>query len=83
MHTEDGVVDGSSEWEVIEHLVGLVPHLFLTRSSHSHFQRRLLRKPFSELFKKALVITPLLFTPVENIHTQKKHLLGMTHLFGK
>lgn len=83
VHTEDGVVDGGGEREVVEHLVGLVPYLLLTSSPHSHFPRRLLGKALFELFEEALVNTPLLFTCVEITHTQKKHLLRMTHLFGE
>ena len=83
VHTEDGVVDGSSEREVVEHFVGFVPYLLLTSSPHSHFPRRLLGKALFELFEEALVNTPLLFICVENTHTQKKHLLRMTHLFGE
>ena len=83
VHTEDGVVDGGGEREVVEHLVGLVPYLLLTSSPHSHFPRRLLGKALFELFEEALVNTPLLFICVENTHTQKKHLLRMTHLFGE
>ena len=81
--TEDGVVDGGGEREVVEHLVGLVPYLLLTSSPHSHFPRRLLGKALFELFEEALVNTPLLFICVENTHTQKEHLLRMTHLFGE
>ena len=81
MHTEDGIVDGGGEREVVEHLVGLVPYLLLTSSPHSHFPRRLLGKALFELFEEALLNTPLLFICVENTHTQKKHLLRMTHLF--
>ena len=81
VYTEDGVVDGGGEREVVEHLVGLVPYLLLTSSPHSHFPRRLLGKALFELFEEALVNTPLLFIRVENTHTQKKHLLRMTHLF--
>ena len=81
VHTEDGVVDGGGEREVVEHLVGLVPYLLLMPSPHSHFPRRLLGKALFELFEEALVNTPLLFIRVENTHTQKKHLLRMTHLF--
>lgn len=81
VHTEDGVVDGGGEREVVEHLVGLVPYLLLTSSPHSHFPRRLLGKALFELFEEALLNTPLLFICVENTHTQKKHLLRMTHLF--
>ena len=81
VHTEDGVVDGGGEREVAEHLVGLVPYLLLMPSPHSHFPRRLLGKALFELFEEALVNTPLLFIRVENTHTQKKHLLRMTHLF--
>lgn len=81
--TEDGVVDGGGEREVVEHLVGLVPYLLLTPSPHSHFPRRLLGKALFELFEEALLNTPLLFTCVEITHTQKKHLLRMTHLFGE
>ena len=83
VHTEDGVVDGGGEREVVEHLVGLVPYLLLTSSPHSHFPRRLLGKALFELFEEALLNTPLLFICVENTHTQKKHLLRMTHLFGE
>ena len=83
VHTEDGVVDGGGEREVAEHLVGLVPYLLLTSSPHSHFPRRLLGKALFELFEEALLNTPLLFICVENTHTQKKHLLRMTHLFGE
>ena len=83
VHTEDGVVDGGGEREVVEHLVGLVPYLLLTSSPHSHFPRRLLGKTLFELFEEALLNTPLLFTCVEITHTQKKHLLRMTHLFGE
>lgn len=83
VHTEDGVVDGGGEREVVEHLVGLVPYLLLTPSPHSHFPRRLLGKALFELFEEALVNTPLLFICVEITHTQKKHLLRMTHLFGE
>ena len=83
VHTEDGVVDGGGEREVVEHLVGLVPYLLLTPSPHSHFPRRLLGKALFELFEEALVNTPLLFICVENTHTQKEHLLRMTHLFGE
>ena len=83
VHTEDGVVDGGGEREVAEHLVGLVPYLLLTPSPHSHFPRRLLGKALFELFEEALLNTPLLFICVENTHTQKKHLLRMTHLFGE
>ena len=83
VHTEDGVVDGGGEWEVVEHLVGLVPYLLLTPSPHSHFPRRLLGKALFELFEEALLNTPLLFICVEITHTQKKHLLRMTHLFGE
>ena len=83
VHTEDGVVDGGGEREVVEHLVGLVPYLLLTPSPHSHFPRRLLGKALFELFEEALLNTPLLFTCVEITHTQKKHLLRMTHLFGE
>ena len=83
VHTEDGVVDGGGEREVAEHLVGLVPYLLLTPSPHSHFPRRLLRKALFELFEEARVNTPLLFICVENTHTQKEHLLRMTHLFGE
>lgn len=83
VHTEDGVVDGGGEREVVEHLVGLVPYLLLTPSPHSHFPRRLLRKALFELFEEARVNTPLLFICVENTHTQKEHLLRMTHLFGE
>ena len=81
VHTEDGVVDGGGEREVAEHLVGLVPYLLLTASPHSHFPRRLLGKALFELFEEALLNTPLLFICVEITHTQKKHLLRMTHLF--
>ena len=81
--TEDGVVDGGGEREVVEHLVGLVPYLLITPSPHSHFPRRLLGKALFELFEEALVNTPLLFICVEITHTQKKHLLRMTHLFGE
>ena len=81
--TEDGVVDGGGEREVVEHLVGLVPYLLLTSSPHSHFPRRLLGKALFELFEEALLNTPLLFICVEITHTQKKHLLRMTHLFGE
>lgn len=81
VRTEDGVVDGGGEREVVEHLVGLVPYLLLMPSPHSHFPRRLLGKTLFELFEEALVNTPLLFIRVENTHTQKKHLLRMTHLF--
>ena len=81
VRTEDGVVDGGGEREVVEHLVGLVPYLLLTPSPHSHFPRRLLGKALFELFEEALLNTPLLFIRVENTHTQKKHLLRMTHLF--
>ena len=81
VRTEDGVVDGGGEREVVEHLVGLVPYLLLTSSPHSHFPRRLLGKALFELFEEALLNTPLLFIRVENTHTQKKHLLRMTHLF--
>lgn len=83
VHTEDGVVDGGGEREVVEHLVGLVPYLLLTPSPHSHFPRRLLGKALFELFEEALLNTPLLFICVEITHTQKKHLLRMTHLFGE
>ena len=83
VHTEDGVVDGGGEREVVEHLVGLVPYLLLTSSPHSHFPRRLLGKALFELFEEALLNTPLLFICVEITHTQKKHLLRMTHLFGE
>ena len=83
VHTEDGVVDGGGEREVVEHLVGLVPYLLLMPSPHSHFPRRLLGKALFELFEEALLNTPLLFTCVEITHTQKKHLLRMTHLFGE
>ena len=83
VYTEDGVVDGGSEREVVEHLVGLVPYLLLTASPHSHFPRRLLGKALFELFEEALLNTPLLFIRVEITHTQKKHLLRMTHLFGE
>ena len=83
VHTEDGVVDGGGEREVAEHLVGPVPYLLLTSSPHSHFPRRLLGKALFELFEEALVNTPLLFICVEITHTQKKHLLRMTHLFGE
>ena len=83
VHTEDGVVDGGGEREVVEHLVGLVPYLLLTSSPHSHFPRRLLGKTLFELFEEALLNTPLLFIRVEITHTQKKHLLRMTHLFGE
>ena len=83
VHTEDGVVDGGGEREVVEHLVGLVPYLLLMPSPHSHFPRRLLGKALFELFEEALVNTPLLFICVEITHTQKKHLLRMTHLFGE
>ena len=83
VHTEDGVVDGGGEREVVEHLVGPVPYLLLTSSPHSHFPRRLLGKALFELFEEALVNTPLLFICVEITHTQKKHLLRMTHLFGE
>ena len=83
VHTEDGVVDGGGEREVVEHLVGLVPYLLLMPSPHSHFPPRLLGKALFELFEEALVNTPLLFIRVENTHTQKKHLLRMTHLFGE
>ena len=83
VYTEDGVVDGGGEREVVEHLVGLVPYLLLTASPHSHFPRRLLGKALFELFEEALLNTPLLFTCVEITHTQKKHLLRMTHLFGE
>lgn len=83
VHTEDGVVDGGGEREVAEHLVGLVPYLLLTSSPHSHFPRRLLGKALFELFEEALLNTPLLFICVEITHTQKKHLLRMTHLFGE
>ena len=83
VHTEDGVVDGGGEREVVEHLVGLVPYLLLIPSPHSHFPRRLLGKALFELFEEALVNTPLLFICVEITHTQKKHLLRMTHLFGE
>ena len=83
VHTEDGVVDGGGEREVVEHLVGLVPYLLLTSSPHSHFPRRLLGKALFELFEEALLNTPLLFICIEITHTQKKHLLRMTHLFGE
>ena len=83
VHTEDGVVDGGGEREVVEHLVGLVPYLLLTPSPHSHFPRRLLGKALFELFEEALLNTPLLFICVEITHTQKEHLLRMTHLFGE
>ena len=83
VHTEDGVVDGGGEREVVEHLVGLVPYLLLMPSPHSHFPRRLLGKTLFELFEEALLNTPLLFTCVEITHTQKKHFLRMTHLFGE
>ena len=83
VYTEDGVVDGGGEREVVEHLVGLVPYLLLTSSPHSHFPRRLLGKALFELFEEALLNTPLLFICVEITHTQKKHLLRMTHLFGE
>ena len=83
VHTEDGVVDGGGEREVVEHLVGLVPYLLLTSSPHSHFPRRLLGKALFELFEEALLNTPLLFICVEITHTQKEHLLRMTHLFGE
>ena len=83
VHTEDGVVDDGGEREVVEHLVGLVPYLLLTPSPHSHFPRRLLGKALFELFEEALLNTPLLFIWVEITHTQKKHLLRMTHLFGE
>ena len=83
VYTEDGVVDGGGEREVVEHLVGLVPYLLLMPSPHSHFPRRLLGKALFELFEEALLNTPLLFTCVEITHTQKKHLLRMTHLFGE
>ena len=83
VYTEDGVVDGGGEREVVEHLVGLVPYLLLMPSPHSHFPRRLLGKTLFELFEEALLNTPLLFTCVEITHTQKKLLLRMTHLFGE
>ena len=83
VHTEDGVVDGGGEREVVKHLVGLVPYLLLTPSPHSHFPRRLLGKALFELFEEARVNTPLLLICVEITHTQKKHLLRMTHLFGE
>ena len=83
VYTEDGVVDGGGEREVVKHLVGLVPYLLLTPSPHSHFPRRLLGKALFELFEEARVNTPLLLICVEITHTQKKHLLRMTHLFGE